>query len=38
MVYEFPSPYGDMVLKFDRYKYVCDHIKVSFRPLTGIWF
>ena len=34
----FPSPYGDMVLKFRMSWYQLWWILYCFRPLTGIWF
>ena len=34
----FPSPYGDMVLKFKDMIVVVSFRPCGFRPLTGIWF
>ena len=34
----FPSPYGDMVLKFDAGSCHTTRTVGGFRPLTGIWF
>ena len=34
---EFPSPCGDVVLKYDRIKFIKVYFD-GFRPLAGMWF